>query len=152
MLHHGYVARRRRRTVRCHQLLNNREFISKCPVSVWHDRRSCCVLYLCIGRAQALSARWMAAPTAGPEEHTYYVINPRATGAGGESGRAAVGGGPRRPQRGPRPGAPYSPGFLVPAPHGHSLRTELRVVPPPVAPRPASTSHLSSELREAIDP
>lgn len=37
--------------------------------------------------------------------------------------------------------AVLAPGFLVPAPHGHSLRTGLRVVPLPVALRPAPTSH-----------
>lgn len=66
----------------------------------------------------------------GLEGHTYYVINPRPLPPAGGAAR-----------RGPQPGAPYSPGFLVPAPHGHSLRTGLRVVPPPVAPRPASTPH-----------
>lgn len=46
---------------------------------------------------------------------------------------------------GPRTGrSVLAPGFLVPAPHGHSLRTGLRVVPPSVALRPAQTSHFIS--------
>ncbi|CAH0729890.1 unnamed protein product, partial [Brenthis ino] len=65
-----------------------------------------------------------------PGGHTYYVINPRPL----PPARAAL---PARVGR-----AVLAPGFLVPAPHGHSLRTGLRVVPPPVALRPAQTSHL----------
>lgn len=107
----------------------------KCPVSVWHDERSLVVafsIYSCIGLAQVLCAGWRRA--ARPGGYTYYVINPRPPSLAWVA--------PPGPPRVGRAGrAVLAPGFLVPAPHGHSLRTGLRVVPPPVALRPAPTSH-----------
>ncbi|CAG4949951.1 unnamed protein product [Colias eurytheme] len=83
-------------------------------------------IYSCIGRAQVLCAG-----RCGPGGHTYYVINPRPPRA--------------LPLAWAERGTPYerrvssSPRLTA---HGHSLRTELLVVPPPVALRPAPTSHL----------
>lgn len=108
-------------------------------------------IYLCIGGAQVLVA---AAPPAGPERHTYYVINPRPGGSGARGGQAVA--------RAPPPPAPAwaAAGLSVLAgfPRPRASRpltthgTGLRVLPPPVAPRPASTSHLRVQLRVEIDP
>lgn len=45
-------------------------------------------IYLCIGRAQVLSAAPRAKRSGGPGGHTYYVINPPPPPAAGPGGRA----------------------------------------------------------------
>lgn len=60
----------------------------------------------------------------GGRGHTYYVINPRPRPALPRRGAPPPARAPLPAPRGPRAGrAVLAPGFLVPAPHGHSLRT-----------------------------
>lgn len=85
-------------------------------------------IYLCMFRAQVSSAAAAAARRGRSAAQggilTTWLIRPLRAPPAGRDGRAVL-----------------APGFLVPAPHGHSLRTGLRVVPLPVALRPAPTSH-----------
>lgn len=103
----------------------------RCPVSVWYDERWLHLLFIHVSAARRLYARGGRGQL-GPGGHTYYVINPRPPPAPprllaecGVSCRVS----PGPPSRGSAGRAVLlAPGFLVPAPHGHSLRTELRVV------------------------